>query len=55
MKALALCANGCGVPPAPPSKVICRACANKISARLKRWATQGYVDDDKPPVQAEPQ
>ena len=44
--ALKLCANGCGIPPSPPSLVICRACQDKITARLRRWATQGYVDDD---------
>ena len=49
MRALKLCANGCGVPPAPPSKVIGRACMDKIGARLRRWATQGYVDDDPAP------
>jgi len=36
------------VPPSPPSKVICRACLDKIGARLRRWAAQGYVDQDPP-------
>ena len=34
MKPLKLCANGCGVPPAPPSLVICKACQDKITAFL---------------------
>lgn len=46
MKALERCANGCDAPPSPPSKVICRACMDKIRARLKRWAGQGFVDED---------
>ena len=46
MKPLRLCANGCGVPPAPTSKVICQSCIDKITERLRRWAAQGYVDDD---------
>jgi hypothetical protein len=33
-KPLKLCANGCGVPPDPPSLVICRACQDKITATL---------------------
>ena len=48
MRALKLCANGCGVPPQPPSKVICGACTKKIGDRLRRWAAQGYVDNDPP-------
>ena len=35
MKPLKLCANGCGVPPAPPSKVICKVCQEKITANMK--------------------
>lgn len=31
MKALKMCANGCGVPPSPPSKVLCRACIDPES------------------------
>lgn len=46
MKPLAECANGCGGPPSPPSKVICKTCLDKIGARLARWAAQGFVDDD---------
>lgn len=38
MKALKQCANGCGVPPCPPSLVICRECMDKIGATLKRLA-----------------
>ena len=30
------CANGCGVPPCPPSLVICRKCMDKISETLKK-------------------
>ena len=45
-KPLATCTNGCNAPPDPPSLVICRACQDKITGRLRRWATQGYVDDD---------
>lgn len=33
---LKLCANGCGVPPAPPSLVICKACQDKITEFLNR-------------------
>jgi hypothetical protein len=43
---LEYCANGCGVPPAPPSLVICAACRKKIGDRLRRWAGQGFVDQD---------
>jgi len=46
VKPLASCANGCGVPPSPPSLVICGKCLDKIGARLARWARQGYVDGD---------
>ena len=35
MKPLATCANGCGVPPSPPSLVICRACQDKITRTLE--------------------
>ena len=38
MKPLKTCANGCGVPPDPPSLVICRACQDKITAKLQTWA-----------------
>jgi hypothetical protein len=34
-KPLALCANGCGVPPKPPSLVICGACIDKITRTLE--------------------
>jgi hypothetical protein len=34
-KALESCANGCGVPPVPPSLVICRPCQDKITKFLK--------------------
>jgi hypothetical protein len=36
MKPLTTCANGCGVPPHPPSLVICRACQDKITEALER-------------------
>lgn len=39
MKPLKKCANGCDAPPSPPSKVICRECMDKITAKLKAWAT----------------
>lgn len=39
------CANGCGVPPAPPSKVICQECTDRITRKLERWAKQGFADD----------
>jgi len=39
--AKAACANGCDVPPAPPSLVICRACQDKITAKLELWAERG--------------
>lgn len=39
MKPLKLCANGCGVPPAPPSLVICKACQGKITETLERLAS----------------
>jgi len=35
IKPLALCANGCGVPPAAPSKVICKKCQQKITHKLQ--------------------
>ena len=35
---LTTCANGCGIPPCPPSLVICRKCMDKISAKLKALA-----------------
>jgi hypothetical protein len=35
---LALCANGCGVPPCPPSLVICRKCMDRIGEQLERGA-----------------
>ena len=35
MKPLKSCANGCGVPPAPPSKVICKPCQDKITRNLE--------------------
>ena len=38
MKPLKNCANGCDVPPSPPSKVICRECIDKITAKLEEWA-----------------
>lgn len=34
-KPLAMCANGCGVPPSPPSLVICRECQGKITKTLE--------------------
>lgn len=34
-KPLRWCANGCGVPPKPPSLVICGACMDKITQTLK--------------------
>ena len=44
MKALTLCANGCDVPPAPPSKVLCKSCMDKLTVKFRRWAEQGYDD-----------
>ena len=38
MKPLKSCANGCGVPPCPPSLVICRACMDRITRNLERLA-----------------
>jgi len=35
MKALRRCANSCEASPSPPSKVICRACMDKITATLE--------------------
>jgi hypothetical protein len=35
MKALSHCANGDGNPVCPPSKVICRACLDKITSNLE--------------------
>lgn len=35
---LKTCANGCCIPPCPPSLVICRKCIDKISAKLKALA-----------------
>lgn len=43
-KPLEKCANGCDAPPHPPSLVICKACMDKITVKLKRWASQGYAD-----------
>jgi hypothetical protein len=34
-KALESCANGCGVPPKPPSLVICGKCMDKITRTLE--------------------
>lgn len=45
MKPLKLCANGCGVPPCPPSKVICRACMDRISETLRKLAAGEPVSD----------
>lgn len=36
MKPLKFCANGCGVPPEPPSKVICKDCQHKITETLRK-------------------
>lgn len=38
MKPLPACANGCGVPPDPPSLVICRKCQDRISEQLQSIA-----------------
>ena len=35
MKALKWCANGCGVPPEAPSKVICKKCQQEITKGLQ--------------------
>ncbi len=35
-KPLNQCANGCGVPPCPPSLVICRACQDKVTTNLEQ-------------------
>ena len=32
------CANGCDAPVSPPSKVICRACIDRITERLTKLA-----------------
>lgn len=40
MKALKWCANGCGVPPKPPSKVICGECTAKIFKNLESMIEQ---------------
>jgi hypothetical protein len=29
------CVNGCDTPPAPPSKVICKACQNEITRKIE--------------------
>ena len=29
------CANGCDAPPCPPSRVICRACMDRITRTLE--------------------
>ena len=34
------CVNGCDAPVSPPSKVICRACQDKITATLRALAAQ---------------
>ena len=39
------CANGCDAPPSPPSKVICRECIDKITAKLEAWA--GHAKENK--------
>lgn len=48
---LARCANGCDAPVSPPSKVICRACIDRITAKLERLVagtagTAGTVPKD---------
>lgn len=50
---LAECANGCGVPPSPPSLVICRTCMDKIGGKLEamigaRKPTAGPWDGFRP-------
>ena len=42
MKALKFCANGCGVPPDPPSLVICKKCKDKITLEFEQM-----IDDLK--------
>lgn len=37
---LKTCANGCGVPPAPPSLVICKPCQERITRKLEEWASK---------------
>jgi hypothetical protein len=43
------CANGCDAPVCPPSKVICRACLDKIGATLR-----GLLKEDSPPMPDNP-
>jgi hypothetical protein len=49
MKPLDQCANGCPRPPSPPSKVICRECQDRITAKLERWAGGDFTDDRAEP------
>lgn len=32
---LTKCANGCDAPPCPPSLVICRACLDRVTAKMQ--------------------
>lgn len=36
MKPLKHCVNGCATPPAPPSKILCQACLDKLTVKLHK-------------------
>lgn len=44
-KPLKSCANGCGVPPAPPSLVICKPCTEKVGQTLRMLADGAPTED----------
>lgn len=46
MKALKECANGCGLPPNPPSKVLCKKCQVEVADGLQKLAD--YLATKKP-------
>lgn len=50
----ALCVNGCGVPPSPPSLVICRACIDRITRNLERIAGQRDGEHEPKTTKATP-
>ena len=50
---LAECANGCGVPPCPPSLVICRACMDAITLELEEMERRMAERDPAAPTVAE--
>lgn len=41
------CENGCDAPICPPSKVICRACIDRITATLERISDVMAEDADR--------